>query len=100
MNIELDREFIAEKFPQKWALIKVESDRGAVLVAGSMIEESLKNLLIAKLAPSSKNDDPLFNGGNAPLGTFSARIEMSYRLGLITVETKDLLSIFKSLRND
>ncbi|PSB85546.1 hypothetical protein C5F64_12240 [Photobacterium damselae subsp. damselae] len=93
-------EYIAEVFPKKLALLQSESDRGAVLVASSMIEEALKNLLIAKLVPSSTTQDPLFNGGNAPLGTFSSKIEMAYRLELIRREWKELLNIFKKLRND
>ena len=93
-------EYIAKVFPKKLALLQSESDRGAVLVASSMIEEALKNLLMAKLVPSSTKQDPLFNGGNAPLGTFSSKIEMAYRLGLIRREWKELLYIFKNLRND
>ncbi len=93
-------EYIAKVFSKKLALLQSESDRGAVLVASSMIEEALKNLLIAKLVPSSTNDDKLFNGGNAPLGTFSSKIEMAYRLGLIRREWKELLDIFRKLRND
>ncbi|MBP2699540.1 hypothetical protein [Photobacterium lucens] len=93
-------EYIGKAFSKNLALLQSESDRGAVLVASSMIEEALKNLLIAKLVPSSKNQDPLFNGGNAPLGTFSSKIEMTYRLGLIRREWKELLNIFKKLRND
>ncbi|ASZ51792.1 putative mannitol operon repressor domain protein [Vibrio parahaemolyticus] len=100
MSNELNGKYIAEVFPIKLRLIQAESDRGAVLVAASMLEDSLKRLIAAKLAPSFTKKDLLFSEGNAPLGTFSSRIEIAYRLGLITIETKELLSIFKKVRND
>jgi hypothetical protein len=49
-----------------------ESDRGAVLVAASRLDEVLKGILLAYLRDTKSASD-LLDGFNAPLGTFSAR---------------------------
>lgn len=90
----------AECFLRFQSLISNESDRGAVLVSAALIDDGLKQLIVKKLVSSGSKVDRLFDGGNAPLGTFSARIEMAYRLGLIQQSTKELLNIFRKIRNE
>ncbi len=80
-----------------------ESDRGAVLIVASVIEDALEKLISMKLIKfeaKGKNKDKLFNDGNAPIGTFSAKIELSFRLGLITDKQKNMFNIFRRIRND
>ena len=76
-----------------------ESDRAAVILTAAMLDETLKDLLEAHLVPCSSSDDPLFDGANAPIGTFSARIECSYRLGLISKNFAKCLHITRKIRN-
>jgi DNA-binding MltR family transcriptional regulator len=45
-------------------------------------------------------DEDLFDQKNAILGTFSAKITMSYRLGLISKEFYNQLNKFRKLRNE
>lgn len=71
-----------------------------MIVAASMMDELLRSLLIAKLVPVSSSTDELFDGANAPLGTFSARIEMAYRIGLISVRFARDLHLVRRIRND
>ncbi|WP_050568895.1 MltR family transcriptional regulator [Vibrio jasicida] len=80
-------------------VLKGESDRGAVLIAAAMLELGLAKLLRAKMLPSTSTKDPVFDN-NGPLGTFSSKIEMSYRLGVITRKQKDMFNIFRKIRND
>jgi mannitol operon repressor len=76
-----------------------ESDRGAVLVAASRLDEVLKSILAAYL-----KDDPssnqLLEGFNAPLSTFSSRASLAYSLGLIEeIEFKEI-SLIRKIRNE
>jgi DNA-binding MltR family transcriptional regulator len=77
-----------------------ESDRAAVILAASVADELLGTLLSAYLVPVSSSNDELFDGANAPLGTFSSRIEMSYRLGLVSVKFARDLHLIRKIRND
>ncbi|GMQ49374.1 hypothetical protein [Vibrio sp. 10N] len=95
-----DINFLGEQYGKNLSITRTESDRGAVLVAASMLEEVLKDLIVSCLREPSGKQDPLFADGLAPLGTFSSRIEMTYRLRLINQQDKELLNLFKKLRND
>jgi mannitol operon repressor len=60
-----------------------ESPRGKVLISTGYLEQVLKDILCAFLIENTVVDD-LFEGGNAPLGTFSARAKLAFTLGLIS----------------
>eukprot|EP01034_Spumella_vulgaris_P007096 gene7096-9038_t len=89
----------SEFFSRYLATISGESDRGAVLVAAALLDEGLELALKKKLAPATKKNDPLFDGGHSPLRSFSAKIELAFRLGLITHNTRKMLDSFRDLRN-
>ncbi|HVL12338.1 MAG TPA: hypothetical protein VM529_07225 [Gemmata sp.] len=75
-----------------------ESDRAAVVLGASMIDEQLKTLLSNTLLPSRDKQDDLLEG-DRPLATFSARIRVAYRLGLISADLAQSLDIIRTLRN-
>lgn len=77
-----------------------ESDRAAVILAGSIVDELLKSLLSAHLVAVTSSKDDLFDGPNAPLSDFNARIEMAYRLGLISVKFTRDLHLIRKIRNE
>ncbi|WP_172591519.1 hypothetical protein [Shewanella xiamenensis] len=89
----------ASVFNRYYELISNESDRGAVILSGSILDEGLKELLQKRLLDSTNKDDPLFNI-YGPLGTFDSKIELSFRLGLIKGSIRNQLLKFKSIRND
>ncbi|ERS01254.1 hypothetical protein Q673_18665 [Marinobacter sp. EN3] len=90
----------AELLSDYYDLISKESDRGAVIVAASILDESLGEILKAfLLSPSTRKDD-LLDGAYAPLGSFSAKIELCFRLGIIRQPIRQQLMLFKSIRND
>ena len=90
----------AEALSSYYKLISEESDRGAVIIAASILDESLGNILKSfLLQPAGKTDD-LLDGAYAPLGSFSAKIELSFRLGIIRKPVRRQLMLFKSIRND
>jgi mannitol operon repressor len=76
-----------------------ETDRGAALVGAALIDTRLERLLCSHLAVADIAKD-LVVGNNAPLGTFSARIKMSYALGLITELEFAEVEIIRKIRNE
>ncbi|MFI8737896.1 hypothetical protein ACIGKM_18455 [Ectopseudomonas toyotomiensis] len=80
--------------------LKDESPRGVVLIAASMIEELLRELMLARLIPNPSSSDTLFDGPNSPFGSFSSKIDGAYRLGLISNKFCRDLHIIRKIRND
>ena len=76
-----------------------ESDRGAALVAASLLDEQLRGILQAFFLDSKVSRD-LLDVANAPLGTFSARISAAYALGLIQKNEFDELNLVRKIRNE
>lgn len=76
-----------------------ESDRGAALVAASMLDDRLHEILMAFLAevPIKEN---LLSGFNAPLGTFAARTSVALALGLIQNNEYEEITIIRKIRNE
>ena len=99
MNHPLGNEF-PQNFTSFLSLIESESDRGAVLVSASLLDSSLEDALKLRLLEPTDRDDLLFAGFTAPLSTFAAKIEMAFRLGIISQDTKSMLTVFRKLRND
>ncbi|TXR98725.1 transcriptional regulator [Bacillus sp. SH7-1] len=74
------------------------SDRGLVLVSGSIIDELLGELLKAFLINSKSVEKDLFRV-NGVLATFDAKIQMSYYLGLISINEKSNITYLQRVRN-
>ncbi|MBU1182375.1 MAG: hypothetical protein ABIJ52_13055 [Pseudomonadota bacterium] len=81
-------------------MLSHESERGSVIIAAAIMDEGLEQLLKAKLIPSSEKNDELFNGAYAPLENFSAKIDLAYRMKLITLKRRSSLHLIRKLRND
>ena|GEM_PF-906864 len=77
-----------------------ESDRACVILAASLLDSALMSLLQARFTPCPSNSDPLFDGANAPLSTFSSRIDATYRLGLLSARFCRDLHLVRRIRND
>lgn len=75
-----------------------ESDRAAVILGAAIIETLLGNIIEKYLLPCTSSTDDLLEG-DAPLSTFSSRIKMCHRLGLIDDLLAKLLHAFRKLRN-
>ena len=75
-----------------------ESDRAAAIIGAAKIDLLLcKTLQKILKNPGTKKDNLLDNSG--PLGSFSARINLVYRLGVIDKEFAKLLHIVRKIRN-
>jgi mannitol operon repressor len=97
-TLKADNPHLARFWPY-YEILKKESDRGKVLVSCGFLEEQLKEILLAFMRDTTQSID-LLDGGNAPLGTFSARITAAYSLGLIRETEHHDLTIIRRIRNN
>ncbi len=77
-----------------------ETDRGAVVLTASLLDNVLTVLLKKFLAPSAESDDSIFDTPNAPLSSFGAKIKISERLGLISTRLARDLNLIRRMRNE
>lgn len=93
---------MAEVFISLTSDLKNESDRGCVILGIAWIEEQLTELLVGYcLHPEGgkRQGDEVF-GVSGPVGTFAAKIDIAYRLGLIRPHVKKCLHLCRKVRND
>ena len=76
-----------------------ETDRGVALVCASYLDEALKGLLMKFFITAPRVTGKLFEGGTAPLATFSARIDLAFVVGLIPKESHRGLHLIRKIRN-
>lgn len=79
--------------------VGAESERGMTVLVAAELDRALELLLKAYMAPGSARD-ALFSGGSAPLGTFSAKINIARTLHLIREEEYVLLQLIRRIRNE
>lgn len=77
-----------------------ESPRASVILAAAMLEQALEALLRAHLVPMASQSDPLFDGPYAPLGSFSAKIDVAFRIGVVPSRFTRDLHLVRKIRND
>lgn len=79
-------------------LMKAESDRGCALMGASYVDDRLADLLKKKLLLNSDLRERMFDY-IGPLGSFSARINMAYAIGLIPANLRRELHVMRDIRN-
>lgn len=75
-----------------------ETDRGLPLVAAALVDEKLLEALQSFLC-EGKAAERLLSEPNAPLGTFSSRIEACFALGLIDEHEYREITLIRKVRN-
>ena len=78
---------------------KEKDQRSVVIMGSARLETLLRNLLEGYLLPKPNSDSALFDGMGA-LSTFSARLHLSQRLGLIDKELWRTINLIRDTRND
>ena len=102
----MDSKQIPEPGPDFKAVIRLQSElraespRGIVLVSAAMIEEALQEIMLVRFVPNSSSSDTLFDGPMSPFGSFSAKIDGAYRIGLISQQFCRDLHIIRRIRNE
>jgi DNA-binding MltR family transcriptional regulator len=89
-----------QEYQVAWENVRKDGSRGSVILAGTLVEDSLRALLISRMAPGVEKDGSkdLF-GPMKPLSTFSAKIRMGFAMKLYGERTFDDLELLKKLRN-
>jgi DNA-binding MltR family transcriptional regulator len=92
---------ITDKFWDRLHLeLNSETDRSIAIVAGALLDETLKETIKARLLPAVQKERCVISASNSPIGSFSARIDICYQLGLISDVMQRDLHIIRKLRND
>jgi hypothetical protein len=79
--------------------LKKQTDRGAALIAGAVLDEILEMAISARLINvGSDRHDALF-GRTRPLDSLSAKIELAYALGVFENAFRIQLDIIRDVRN-
>jgi hypothetical protein len=65
-----------------------------------MLDEVLRSILMKRLLPPTSKDRSIVDGQNAPLATFSARIDAAYQFGLISHFLARDLHLIRKIRNE
>jgi DNA-binding MltR family transcriptional regulator len=76
-----------------------ESDRGAALIAASLLDQRLKEILESYFI-QHRDINTLFSQPNAPLSTLSAKASMAYALGLIQKNEFEEITLIRKIRNE
>lgn len=90
---------LAVRFTELLDSLKDESDRGCVLVVGSMVEQVIEEHISRRILPPVKKTGELVGRGSKPIATFSAKIDLAYALGLFPEEEWRIYHQLRELRN-
>lgn len=98
----------AEKTPQsadEWLdtlhlLFAQESDRAAAIVAAAIVEDAIETLLRKRLVEPYLRERDLLREHSGPLGSFSAKIDACFQLGLISRYMAQDLHLIRKIRNE
>jgi hypothetical protein len=89
-----------DEYQAAWQEVYEAPARVAVIVAATLIERKLKELILGNLAPGLDEDEPqdLF-GPMKPLSSFSAKIRLGYGMRLYGERTFHDLDLLREIRN-
>jgi hypothetical protein len=88
----------AEGFDNFLLEFKGETDRAAVILGAAKLDYLLYQILSTFFVPCAGGSDELLDG-DSPLATFSAKINIAYRLGLIDSQFARALHLVRRIRN-
>ena len=75
-----------------------ESERAAVVLGAARLDVGLENVLMRSMRHCPGGSDNLFDS-ERPLASFSAKISIAHRLGLIDDEIERSLQLIRRIRN-
>lgn len=97
---EETRKYVSEMFSEIKNEFEGTSDRGVTVIAASIIDTLLEDLLENFFVPfKSKNDRKNIFSSTGPLSNLSHKIEIAFSMGLLSIYDKNLLKTIVSIRN-
>ena len=91
---------MADRIQEMMNALKLESDRGGVVLASAWVEDSLTTLILAAFIKEAEKKATDLVKPSGALGDFGAKIELAYQLGFLRTSTYQGLNILRRLRND
>jgi hypothetical protein len=80
-------------------LVDGESDRGAVVIIGSVLEDFLLNRILSKLRPLGASDVKNLIRSGGLVSTFADKVTLAHALDLIDDDLVEMLDVVKAMRN-
>ncbi len=75
------------------------SDRACAIVCSAYLDDLLESIIFSFLTNASATQNRQLTSQNGPLSTFSSKIVLAYRLGLISKKEFDDLNLVRKIRN-
>ncbi|HJU70861.1 MAG TPA: hypothetical protein VJ603_03370 [Paucimonas sp.] len=98
LTLEEQKELLTDIFGLTASLMR-ESERAAVIIAAARLDVDLERLLKHVLHHHPGGSDSLFDSDRA-VGTFSAKIALCHRLGILDADLEHALQLVRKIRND
>ena len=99
VEVTVESQRYADEITKFVAELASESERAAVVLGAARIDLQLEKALKKILRHHPDGMDNLFDA-DRPLGTFSAKISLSLRIGLLNQTFEHALQMVRKLRND
>jgi hypothetical protein len=87
------------KFIEIAESLKLESDRGSILVIAALVENVLEEHISARLIQKIASKEDELMSSNKAIGNFSSKIDLAYRLGIIPIYERKIYHQLRELRN-
>lgn len=89
-----------EELNNYYELTMAESDRGLAIMAGSLVENTLRAAILGRFAnPGEAIAKSWFEGPTAPFGSFAAKIKLGRALAIYAEKMERQLTLLKDIRN-
>jgi len=89
-----------DRFSAYLRILEKESDRGAIIVGAAILDDIVREILIARLVPTTEKEDELLDRSGAPCGSYGARVDLAYRVGAIGALARRGLHLIRRMRNE
>lgn len=79
--------------------IAAETDRGSIILLGSLVEDALLEQLEKKMPSLNSDERERLFGPDKPLGSFSAKARVAHAVAIIDRDIFKLIDILREMRN-
>jgi DNA-binding MltR family transcriptional regulator len=84
---------------EAFSQLENDSDRAVGIVAGAIVEQRLTEAIKARFVQNDTIIKRMFDISNGPIGTFGAKIDLAFLMGIISTEARTDLRAMKDIRN-
>lgn len=92
--------YLMEQMDDWQGELVTQSDRGVALITAAVVDELLRHLILKRMIEISESlQASLFDRPQAPLSSFSAKIEIAFALGVIPEEAVAEFHLVRNVRN-